>query len=85
LADCCRIFENDIVLVKCLMSLVRCDKNDRSVHAQFDGQVRRDSAGRERNVLGTKAALIIVVLGCHVGKSLYVSGSSAREAAADAL
>ncbi len=40
MADYCRIFNHDIVLVKCLISLVRYDKSARSVHAQFDGQVR---------------------------------------------
>ena len=40
LADCCQIFNHDIVLVKCLILLVRYDENARLVQAQFDGQVR---------------------------------------------
>lgn len=40
LADCCQIFNHDIVLVKCLIALVRYDENARSAQAQFDGQVR---------------------------------------------
>ena len=40
MADCRRIFQRDLVLVKNPMSLVRCGENAGSVPVQFGGQVR---------------------------------------------
>ena len=57
LADCCRIFQHDLVLVKNPISLVSYDENARSVPVQFGGQVRRESAAGDR---GNPARSLII-------------------------
>ena len=44
LADCCRIFQHDLVVVKNPISLVKCDENDRSGQMRLGGQIDRDFA-----------------------------------------